>query len=283
MAFQDQWVSAGAQTVQTLLGGGPGIFPTRPTATSAGLLNRLELQEALGVFIQRIDAAFSEARDHAVSRLQNSFLAKLEQKIQLTEKFDEWERSSPSKVLILQASEPVQLDAPTMLSGIGLVSHSIISFRHQQPPRNLEPCTHYFCGVFRNDSANNRFHLLRSLIIQMLERRPAFAMTCVGRCFVPLFNGGIGSFDNLVYLFKIILQSILGTVSCVIDGSAHFPDDDEHEKELQFMSGALLNICRANRPDARLKLLFTPPIVKCIRDSIPEEMQVIITSNAEPT
>ncbi|UQC86230.1 uncharacterized protein CLUP02_11730 [Colletotrichum lupini] len=39
---------------------------------------------------------------------------------------------------------------------------------------------HYFCGILREDSAQGRFHLLRSLIVQLLEKLPAERTLAMG-------------------------------------------------------------------------------------------------------
>ncbi|KXH62820.1 hypothetical protein CNYM01_03681 [Colletotrichum nymphaeae SA-01] len=140
----------------------------------------------------------------------------------------------------------------------------------------MEPAVtlHYFCGVLREDSAQSRSHLLRSLIVQLLEKLPAERTLAMDIDHALLSEW---DFNALRQLFEITLLSTSGAVIfCVIDGCSRYPNEDE----LQATLGYLLWTCQAQSPVVKLKLLLTSPVPLHISQQIPEDTMVFLPTTA---
>ncbi|KXH35628.1 hypothetical protein CSAL01_02851 [Colletotrichum salicis] len=167
----------------------PPVFIVLQQAPQQKRLSRQHLQAILNVSINLIEKALQAVK--SICWVEGISGGELVKKLMQIQKFREWLKSNQSQVLLLRIDE----------SGRPITSLSSVCSTLLASLQDLDPAVtlHYFCGAFREDSAQGRFHLLRSLIVQTLERWPAertFAM-------------------NIDYgqLFCVRLQRLAATVS----------------------------------------------------------------------
>ncbi|KAK7449876.1 hypothetical protein Landi51_05593 [Colletotrichum acutatum] len=223
-------------------------------------LTRQHLQARLDVSIQRIEWSLESVR--SIGRVEGISGSDLVKKLTQIRKFRAWMQSNQSQVLLLRIYEPGKLITP--LSSV--CSSLLASLKDLEPTVTL----HYFCGILRKDSEQGRFHLLRSLIVQLLEKFPAeqaFAMD------VDYARQSEWGFNVLRQLFETALLSMPGAVIfCVIDGCSRCTDEDELQDTMHY----LLWVCQEQSPVVKLKLLLASPVPQHISQRIPGEMVVFL-------
>lgn len=218
----------------------------------------------LGVSLQRIEMALENVG--SVSRVEGMTGGDLVKKLTQIQTFRNWMQSNKSEILFLRIHEAGRLITPLSSVCLPLVA----SLQDMEPAVTL----HYFCGVLREDSAQSRSHLLRSLIVQLLEKLPAERTLAMDINYALLSEW---DFNALRQLFEITLLSMPGAVIfCVIDGCSHYRNEDELQVTLEYLLGA----CQAQSPVVKLKLLLTSPVPLHISQQMPEGMMVFLPTVA---
>ncbi|KXH53632.1 hypothetical protein CSIM01_07670 [Colletotrichum simmondsii] len=227
-------------------------------------LGRQDLQAVLGVSSHQIEMTLENVR--SVSRVEGMTGGDLVKKLAQIQTFRNWMQSNKSEILFLRIHEAGRLITPLSSVCLSLVT----SLQDMEPAVTL----HYFCGVLREDSAQSRSHLLRSLIVQLLEKLPDERTLAMGIDYALISEC---DFNALRQLFEITLLYMPGAViSCVIDGCSRYPNEDE----LQVTLGYLLWACQAQSAVVKLKLLLTSPIPLHISQQIPEGTMVFLPTTA---
>ncbi|KAJ8122739.1 hypothetical protein ONZ43_g1137 [Nemania bipapillata] len=220
---------------------------------------RRQLQAVIGISVQSqefvLEQIRSVSRSHAVGGGDM-----VKRAIQI-HKFREWLQSDKSQVLLLRS--PGEPSLITTLSD--LCATLMISLRDLEPAITL----HYFCGIHHQESQTSSCHLLRTLLVQLLEVWPAEQTFTLDLDMALLSNHDFGA---LWRLFLAAMMSLPGaTVFCIIDGALRYPVD-----ELNYTVLHLCGLTQSLPSTTKFKLLMTSPVPKSLLDQIPEESQVFI-------
>ena len=206
-----------------------------------------------------------QALNRAKCRDNDSNAAKLIHQLGKNPRFMDWLQSSQSDFIYLnRSSEDSQIFSP-------LAAMLVQALRGVEPAKAI----HFFCPIWDDDNPSGSYHMMRSLIVQLLSYPNNLAIA-PGEISRP-YNDP----DQLKYLFFRLLSSIQGTIFIIIDGiSRHWA---ENEEEAMSVAQLLFEASGEYFPSAQVKVLLTAPVPYEIAERLPDEVKLMLASDVGET
>ena len=225
----------------------PQVYVSHESLRHSLRINPNLAQEALNKAVHR-NSDSSASASHLIQQLRRA------------DRFKSWLQSNRSGFLYLGRNAE---NSQIFSSLAAMLVQSLESVRPAM-------AVHFFCPILDDENPSGSYHLLRTLIFQLLRFPNNLTVT------PQELSQPHGDPRQLKYLFNKLLWSMQGTIFVIIDGILrHWTDDEE---ESMFVAQLLYETSQTQFPNLIVKVLFTSPVPFEIRDHLPEDSKLMLAA-----